>query len=54
MLKWGASGAMVIVQGNRHVTWFQNLNEAVYILHSANTLGEWMNLIIFPQPMDKY
>ena len=42
---------MLTVIGNRHGV--QNLDEAVCISHSTNTLGKGMNPTIFPSAMGK-
>ena len=45
---------MVTVIGNDKATWIQNLDETVWISHSANSLRKGMNPIILPLAMGKY
>ncbi len=47
----GARGVLVVVVGMDTVTRVQILNETDCILHSTNTLGKGMNLIILPPAM---
>ena len=44
---------MNIIVGNEHGDPCPILDEAVYISHSANTLGKVMNATILPSALDK-
>ena len=50
--KGGARDVMVIAVGNGHCDTSSNSGRDC-ILHSTNTLGKGMNLIIFPPAMGK-